>query len=183
MNAFPSPVVVAKVTIRFVSEKVKTVDNRVNAGTSLCATHLAARLPLMELSVHRDERADRDLEEELAGSLRRQPDAAVRCGIIRHHPGMHSEIEATKPHEIGHVHFVDRGTMVPLFIGNDKATGACGVPLPPSRTFRAKYRHAVFNESGALRSERDFDAQLIRGRPTAEKDLCASPLPGLGSNV
>ena len=45
---------------------------------------------------------------------------------------MHSEIEAAEAHEIGHVHFVNCGTMIPFFVGYHKLARARGVTLPAS---------------------------------------------------
>jgi hypothetical protein len=72
--------------------------------------------------------------------------------------------------------------MVPLFVGDYEMTGARGVASPPGRTLRAEYRHAVFNKVDGLRSERNFEAQLLRRRAAPQKDLCASPLARLGGN-
>ena len=46
------------------------------------------------------QRADRDFGEEFSGRFLWQPNAAVRCRIIRHYACVHSEIETTQTHEI-----------------------------------------------------------------------------------
>src|SRR5437773_1254838 len=103
--------------------------------------------------------------------------------MIRHKSRVHAEIEAAKSHEIRHVHFVDRGTMVSLFIGDYKLTGLCRVALATGRTLRAKYRHTVFDESDALQGKRNFDAQLLRRRTATEKNLCGTPVACLGGDI
>src|SRR5438046_6552343 len=85
---------------------------------------------------------------------------------------MHSEIEATQPHEIWHVHFVDRGTMVSLLVSNHKLTGLRRVTFPTGRTVGAVYRYAVLDQSHPLQSERNFEAQLVRRRPPPRR-ICA----------
>src|SRR6266550_6854847 len=137
--------------------------------------------PVSLLDGHK--RADRDFGKEFASRFRGESNATMRCRIIRHYPGVHSEIEATQAHEIRHVHFVDGGTMVSLLIGNYKLTGLCGVALATGRTLRAVYRHAVFNESYPLQSKRNFDAQLVRRRPAAEKNLRGTPVTRLRGNI
>src|SRR5437763_15647068 len=89
---------------------------------------------------------------------------------------MHPKIKTTEAHEIGHVHSINRGTMVPFFIRYHKLTPFRGISAPPSGARRAEGRHSVFNKSHALQSERDIETKLIRRRSTAEKDLLTSPL-------
>src|SRR5438552_2257912 len=68
---------------------------------------------------------------EFSGRFLWQPNTAVRCRIVRHYACVHSEVETTQTHEIWHVHFVDGGPMVPLFVGDYEMTGARGVAWPP----------------------------------------------------
>src|SRR5438094_3931707 len=96
---------------------------------------------------------------------------------------MHTEIEATEAHEIWHIHFVDRGTMVSLLVSNHKLTGLRRVTFPTGRTLRAIHRHAVLNERDLLQTKRNFKAQSIRGRSTADKNLCGAPVTGLCGNI
>src|SRR6266566_2057111 len=66
--------------------------------------------------------------------------------------------------------------MVSLFVGYDVGTGSCSVTIPPGRTDGPERRHTIFDDFSVLGSERDFDAELIGWRATAEKDLGASPV-------
>src|SRR5436190_24111292 len=150
-------------------------------AAAFCSSTLSSVSLARLFDVH--ERADRDFGEEFSGRFLWQPNAAVRCRIVRHYACVDSEIETTQTHEIWHVHFVDRGSMVPLFVGDYEMASARGVAWPPGRTFSAEYRHAVFNKVDGLRSERNFEAELLRRRAAPQKDLCASPLARLGGNV
>src|SRR5882762_11174282 len=96
---------------------------------------------------------------------------------------MHSEVEAAQPHEIGHLHMVNGRTMVSLLVRNYEVASAGRVTLTPGRTLRAIYRHAVFDESNPLQTERNFDAQLVRRRPTAKKNLRGTPVTSLRGDV
>src|SRR6266513_5271772 len=96
---------------------------------------------------------------------------------------MHSEVEAAQPHEIGHLYMVNGRTMVSLLVGNYEVASAGRVTLTPGRTLRAIYRHAVFDESNPLQSERNFDTQLVRRRPTAKKNLRGTPVTSLRGDV
>src|SRR5205814_2257658 len=73
--------------------------------------------------------------------------------------------------------------MVPLFIRYHKLTSFRRITLPSGGARRAEDRHPVFNKSHPLQSERNFEAELIRRRPAAEKDLCASPLACFGGDI
>src|ERR1043166_3016323 len=96
---------------------------------------------------------------------------------------MHSEVETAQAHEIGHLHMVDAGTMFSFLVRNDEIASACGITLTTGRTLRAIYGHAVFHESNPLQSERNFDAQLVRRRPTTEKNLRGTPVTSLRGDV
>src|SRR5437773_3086697 len=89
---------------------------------------------------------------------------------------MHSEIEATEPHEVRHVHFIDRGTMVSLLVSNHKLTGLRRVTFPTGRTVRAVYRYAVLDQSHSLQRKGNFEAQLVRRRPAARSEEHTSEL-------
>ncbi|PYI79330.1 MAG: hypothetical protein DMF05_10215 [Verrucomicrobia bacterium] len=72
--------------------------------------------------MHSDKCADWNFGEEFARSIFRQPNAAVRCRMVRHITSMHSKIETTQPHEIRHLDVVNRGTMLPFLVGDHKLT-------------------------------------------------------------
>src|SRR5947207_14269756 len=85
---------------------------------------------------------------------------------------MHPKIKTTEAHEIGHVHFINRGTMVPLFIRYHKLTPFRRIASPPRGARRAEDRHSVFNQSHALQSERNFETKLIGDGPLPRR-ICA----------
>src|ERR1700686_2629235 len=66
--------------------------------------------------------------------------------------------------------------MIPLFVGYDVGTGSCSIAIPSGRTHGPEHRHTIFDDFSVLRSERDFDSELIGWRSAAEKDLGASPV-------
>src|SRR4029450_9351618 len=74
---------------------------------------------------------------------------------------------------------VDGGTMVSLLVRNHKFAGLRRVTLPSSRTLRAVYGYAVFDESDPLQSQKTSDPQCVRGRPPAEKNLGGTPVTSL----
>src|SRR6266511_3661599 len=78
---------------------------------------------------------------------------------------------------------IDGGTMISLLVRNHEFARFRRVTLPTSRTLRAIYWHAVLKESNPLQSERNFDAQLVRRRPTAKKDLRGTPVTSLRGDV
>src|SRR6266576_4202595 len=88
--------------------------------------------------------------EEFARSIFRQPDAAVRCRIVRHNTSMHSKIETTEAHEIRHLNMVNRRTMVALLVGDHKLASLSRVARPTGRTPRLIYRFTVPDESDPL---------------------------------
>src|SRR4029453_18676813 len=96
---------------------------------------------------------------------------------------MHPKIETTETHEVRHLHVVDRRTMVPIFVRYHELTLFRRIPFPSGRARGVENRHSIFKKSYALRSERNLDTQLVRGRSPAEEDLCAPPMTRLSSNV
>src|SRR5437660_8047997 len=66
--------------------------------------------------------------------------------------------------------------MVAIFVSDNVGAGMGGVTAAPGRTRRAKYGHTILDEFGILRSERDFDPELLGWWAAAEKDLGASPV-------
>ena len=70
--------------------------------------------------LHGHKCADWNFGEEFARGIFGQPNAAVRCRIVRHITGMHSKIETAQSHEIWHLDVVDGGTMVALLVGDHK---------------------------------------------------------------
>src|SRR5213595_98264 len=133
--------------------------------------------------LHADQCADWNFGEEFAGSVFRQSDAAVRCRIVRHISGVHSKIETTQPHEVWHLHVVNRGTMVALLIGNHKFAALGRITCPASGASGVVHRYAVLDESDLLHPQRNFDSQFVRCRPAAEKNLRGPPVAGLRSNI
>src|ERR1700730_6228736 len=109
--------------------RTKTLKPQIIVSTQAprSAPRTAARPRLFD----RDEGADRDLGEEFAGGVARQPDAAVGSGIIRNDSFVHSEIEAANPLQVGHLDFVDRRPMVAIFVGDDVLAPAGGKTFPP----------------------------------------------------
>ncbi|PYL40917.1 MAG: hypothetical protein DMF36_01695 [Verrucomicrobia bacterium] len=73
--------------------------------------------------------------------------------------------------------------MLPLLIRDHKFAGLRRVTLAPGRTLRAIYRHAVLDESDPLQGKRNFDAQLVRSRPAAEKNLRGTPVTSLRGDI
>src|SRR6266542_755315 len=170
----------------FASRDATTVPLRraqVKLTVSCKASAVIDRRYNSESLLHRHQRSNWDLREEFARRFLRQSNATVWGWIIRHEPGVHSEVETTQAHEIRHLHMIDGGTMVSLLVRNHKFAGLRRVTLPSSRTLRAIYRHAVLNESNPLQNERNFDAQLVRRRPTAEKNLRGTPVTSLRGDV
>ncbi|PYJ38683.1 MAG: hypothetical protein DME81_04715, partial [Verrucomicrobia bacterium] len=47
----------------------------------------------------------------------------------------------------------------------------------------AVYRYAVLDQSHSLQRKGNFEAQLVRRRPAAEKNLCGTPVARLGGNI
>ncbi len=137
------------------------------------------RSPLL----HGHECADWNFGEEFARSIFRQPDAAVRCRIVRHITSVHSKIETAQAHEIWHLDVVNRGTMVAFLVGDHKLAPLSRVTRPTGRASRVIYRFAVPDESDALHRQRNFDPQLIRRRAAAEKNLRGTPVAGLRGNI
>src|SRR5213080_1127819 len=78
---------------------------------------------------------------------------------------------------------VDGGAMESFLIGDHKFASFRRITWSASRTLRAIHRHAVLNERDPLQSERNFEAQLVRRRPPAEKNLCGAPVTGLCGNI
>ncbi|PYL35265.1 MAG: hypothetical protein DMF38_05755 [Verrucomicrobia bacterium] len=73
--------------------------------------------------------------------------------------------------------------MVPFLIRDHKFAGLRRVTLAPGRTLRAIYRHAILDESDPLQSKGNFDVQLVRRRPAAEKNLRGTPVTRLRGDI
>src|SRR5439155_26279257 len=98
---------------------------------------------------------------ECASSFLRQSNATVRCWIVRHNSGMHSEVETTQAHEVRHLDVVEGGPMISFLVRDYEVAGFRRVTLTPSRTLRAIYRHAVLKESNPLQVEGNFHLKLV----------------------
>src|SRR5262249_44704371 len=92
-------------------------------------------------SLHGHKCADWNFGEEFARSVRRQPNAAVRCRIVRHIAGVHSKIETAQAHEIRHFDVVNGGTMVAFLVGDHKLAPLRRVARPTGGARRAIDRH------------------------------------------
>ena len=143
---------------------------------------LALNTPEVSL-LHGHKCADWNFGEEFARSICRQPDAAVRCRIVRHITGVHSKIETAQAHEIRHLDVVNRGTMVAFLVGDHKLAPLSRVTRPTGRASRVIYRFAVPHESDPLHRQRNFDPQFIRCRPATEKNLRGTPVAGLRGDI
>src|SRR6266508_625447 len=170
----------------FASRDATTVPRRraqVRLTVSCKASAVIDRRYNSESLLHRHQRSNWDLREEFARRFLRQSNATVGGWIIRHEPGVHSEVETTQAHEIRHLHMIDGGTMISLLVGNYEVACACGVTLASGRTLRAIYRHTVLNDSNPLQSERNFDVLFFKRTPTAEKNLRGTPVTSLRRNI
>src|SRR5205823_9722732 len=78
--------------------------------------------------------ADWNFSKELSCSFAGQSNAAVGRGIIRHHAFVHSEIETTQAHEIGHVDVINGRTMIAFLVSDDEIAALGGITVPTGRT-------------------------------------------------
>jgi len=133
--------------------------------------------------LHGHNRADWNFGEEFPRGVLRQSDASVGYWAIGDVTGVHSKIETTQSHEIWHLDMIDRGTMVPLFVGNHKFASLRRITRPAGRTSRVIDWDAIPHESDALHRQRNFDPQLFRRWSATEKNLGGAPVPGLRGNI
>ena len=105
-------------------------------------------------------RADWNFGEEFARSICRQPNAAVRCRIVRHITGVHSKIETAQAHEIRHLDVVNGGTMVAFLVGDHKLAPLRGVARPTGRASRLIYRFAVPERERPFASPEKFRSAI-----------------------
>ena len=89
---------------------------------------------------------------------------------------MHAEIETAQPHEIRHRDFVDGGAVVPLLICNDIIADWRIEPGATGRNLCRENCDAILDQRGMLRSERNFDSQLVRVGSAAEQRLERLPI-------
>jgi hypothetical protein len=107
--------------------------NLAQTSETLSFAGSAARIASL---LHRHYGADRISEKNL-----RAVSEAAGCNRVTldssAHIRVHSKIKAAQPHEIRHVHFVIRRTMVPLFIRYHKLTSFRRITLPARGARRA----------------------------------------------
>src|SRR4029078_370864 len=103
---------------------------------------LALNTPEVSL-LHGHECADWNFGEEFARSIFGQPDAAVRCRIVRHISSVHSKIETAEAHKVRHLDMVNRGTMVSFLVGDHKLAPLSRVTRPTGGASPGIYRFAV----------------------------------------
>src|ERR1044072_7199910 len=89
-----------------------------------------------------NQRPNRNLGEQFPRGVARQPNAAVRRGIIRDVAFVHSEIEAAQTHEIRHIDVINGRTVISLFVRDHECAALGAVARATSRASWIEYRHA-----------------------------------------
>ena len=122
-------------------------------------------------------------DKEPLRDVGRKANASMGCGIIWDHPRVHTEIEAIKPHEKWHLHVIDRGAMIAVFVRNHVLTCGRIESTAPGGDWSVQNRHAILDHRRPLSCEGDFNAQLLRIRTPAKKHLDALHVPGVRGKI